>query len=326
VKRRAFLRLLSGAAVASPFVARAQQAMPVVGFLNGASAAQYADRVRAFHAGLVEAGYAEGRNVATEYRWADGENDRLSAMAAELVNIGVAVIVAGGGAAARAAKASTTTIPVVFTTAADPVESGLVVSLNRPSGNLTGATNLNQELGPKRIELLHEMIPNARAFALLDNLANPDQAKAEVSLLEAAATSRGLQLHVLHASAEQEFERTFTTLAQLRADALTIGSDAFLNSRAEQLAILSGRHGVPAIQNSREFAVAGGLMSYGGRGSDAYRIAGTYAGRILKGERPGDMPVQQATKVDLVINLKTAKALGISVPLPLIGRADEVIE
>ena len=279
-----------------PLAARAQQpAMPVIGFLGTHRLAIH-DRLRAFRQGLKEAGYVEGQNVEIEYRWAEGQNDRLPVLAAELVYRQVAVIVAAGGTpSAVAAKAATATIPIVFGIAVDPVEVGLVASLNRPGGNLTGVTNLNAEVGPKRLELLRELLPAATIVAVLVNPTSPLLPR-PFRDLQAAASTLGLQLHVLHASTEHDFDTVFATLVQLRADALVIGPDLFFNARSEQLAALSLRHAMPAIYQYREFAAAGGLMSYGGDETEYYRLVGSYAGRILKGEKPADLPVRNRQK------------------------------
>jgi ABC-type uncharacterized transport system substrate-binding protein len=329
MKRRELITLIGGAAAASsvswPLPARAQQpALPVIGFLNGASPDGYAPMLAGFRQGLKETGYVEGRNVAIEYRWLEGQYDRAPSMAAELVRRQVAVIVANTPGN-LAAKAATTTIPIVFSTGGDPVQMGLVASLSRPGGNVTGVTQMNQGVAPKRLELAHELVPAATTMALLVNRTSPNT-EPQVRDLHAAARTLGLQLHVLHAGTDGDFDTVFATLAKLQAGALVIGPDGFFNSRSELLATLTLRHRVPAMYEDRAFAVAGGLMSYGGSTPGMYRIAGAYTGRILKGERPADLPVQQATKIELVINLKTAKALGLSIPLPLLGRADEVIE
>jgi putative ABC transport system substrate-binding protein len=328
MKRREFITLLGGAAAAWPLATRAQQpAMPVIGFLGSASPDRWAGRMRAFHQGLSETGYAEGRNVAIEYRWAEGQNDRLGPLAAELVGRQVTVIVTPGSTpAALAAKAATTTIPIVFEVASDPVELGLVTSLARPGGNITGVTSLNAEVGPKRLELLHELVPTATVVGLLVNPTNPNLAELTTKNLHAAARSLGLKMHILHASADRDFDTVFATLNQLRAGALVIGTDPFFSSRLEQLATLTARHAVPTVYQFREFTAAGGLMSYGGSLTDTFRAAGVYTGRILKGDKPADLPVQRTTKVELFLNLRTAKVLGLEVPRTLIARADEVIE
>ena len=299
--------------------------MPIIGFLDSGSPPAFADRVAAFHRGLGETGYVEGRDVLVEYRWAEGHYDRLPALAADLVRRKVAVIVAGGGPSALAAKTGSMTIPIVFSTAADPVEIGLVTSMSRPGGNVTGIRNLNVEAWPKRLELLHEAVPTAIIMAELANPANPN-AGAISRERQAAAHSLGLEFHVLYASTEREIEGAFASLRQLRAGGLVIDPDPFFNARSELLGDLALRHAVPAIYQYPEFVAAGGLMSYGGSITDNYRLVGIYTGRILKGEKPADLPVQQASKVQLIINLKTAKALGISLPLTLIARANEVIE
>ena len=325
MNRRKFITLLGGAAAAWPLAARAQQpAMPVIGFLNTRAPGEDPHVLAAFRQGLTETGYVEGRNVTIEYRWAEGHNDRLSALAADLVRRQVSVIAANSQATV-AAKAATTTIPIVFITGADPVQIGFVTRLNRPGGNLTGVASLDMELGPKRLQLLHELLPNVVTMAALVNPTFPGS-DIQARQLQAAASTLGRQLHILYASTERDIEVAFATLARLQAGGLVIGNDPFFNSWGERLAALALRHAVPAIYTFREFVAAGGLMSYGGRITDAYRLAGIYTGRILKGEKPADLPVMQEMRVELIINLKTAKALGITVPPSLQGRADEVIE
>jgi ABC-type uncharacterized transport system substrate-binding protein len=325
MRRRAFIVALGGAA-AWPLPLSAQRtAVPVIGFVNGGSANPYAPMVAAFRQGLSETGYVEGRNVAIEFRWAEGQFDKLPALAADLVRRQVSAIAATTVPGVAAVKAATTTIPIVFVAGGDPVQLGLVASLNRPGGNLTGVTTLNAELGPKRLELLRELVPTATSIAALINPTGPIAETLSTDLRNAAG-ALGLQLHVLHASSERDFDTIFATAAQLRAGALSIVTDPLFINRSEQLAALALRHAVPTIYFTREFAAAGGLMSYGGSLTDAYRLGGVYAGRILKGEKPADLPVEQSTKVELILNLKTAKALGLTVPLSLLGRADEVIE
>jgi len=327
IGRRELLVALGGAAAAWPLAARAQQAaMPVVGFLNVASTDGYRPMVTAFRQGLQESGYVEGRNVAIEFRWAEGRSDRLPAMAADLVHRQVTVIAATTTPAALAAKAATTTIPIVFEMGGDPIRLGLVASFNRPGGNVTGVTQLNTEVTPKRLELLHELLPTATVIALLVNPTDPALAEVVLRASQAAAQTFGLGLRVLNASTESDFDGVFANVIQLRAGGLVIGSDAFFTSRAEQLGALALRHAVPTAFQTRDFVAAGGLVSYSGDITDAYRLAGGYTARILKGDKPGELPVQQSTKVEMFLNLKTAKALGITVPLPLLGRADEVIE
>jgi putative ABC transport system substrate-binding protein len=324
--RRDFIAGLAGAATAWPLVARAQQAeMPVIGFLNSGSPDGYAPMVAAFRQGLKETGYVKGQNVAIEDRWAEGRYERLPAMAADLIHRQVTVLAAITTPAVLAAKAATTTIPIIFTTISDPVQIGLVANLSRPGANLTGISSLNVEIGPKRLELLHKMVPTATDIALLVNPTNPNTDTLSRNL-QAAARTLGLQLHVLNASTERDIDMVFATLVQLRAGGLVVGGDVFFTSRSEQLAALTLRHVVPSIFQDRAFAAAGGLISYGGNLTDSYRLAGVYTGRILKGEKPADLPVMQSTKFELVINLKTAKALGLTVPQTLLVAADEVIE
>jgi len=324
VKRRQFITLLGGAAAAWPVGVRAQQpAMPVVGFLNSASPGDYVPMVAAFRQGLKEAGYIEGQNVAVEYRWAEGQYDRVPVIALELVDRRVAVLVANTPGV-LAVKAAITTTPIVFTTASDPVQTGLVASMSRPAGNVTGATTMGVELASKLLELAHELVPTASVIAALINPAN-SSAEPQLRDLQAAAPTLGVQLHVVHASSERDFGTVFANLAERRPGALVIANDGFFISRNEQLATLAARHALPAIFQGA-FATAGGLMSYGGSLPETYRQAGIYTGRILKGEKPADLPVVQPTKFELIINLKAARALGLEVPPTLLARADEVIE
>ena len=326
MRRRDFMMLILGQAIAPPLGAHAQQpTSPVVGFLYPGSPETMSARVAAFRQGLSEMGFLEGRNVTIEYRWAEGRNDRLPEFAADLVRRQVAVIMAASDRSALAAKTATATIPIVFTSGNDPVAFGLVASLSRPGGNLTGVTTLNVEVGPKRLELLHEMLPATRRIAVLINPSDPS-AETLSRDLDAAARTLALELDVLHASSEGDFDGAFAALRQRGASALVIGADPFFNSRIKQLATLTVQHAVPAVYQWREFAAAGGLVSYGSATTVAYGLAGNYCGRVLRGEKPADLPVQQATKVELIINFKTAKALGLEVPPTLLARADEVIE
>jgi len=315
--------------VAWPLAARAQQTppLPVIGFLGSTSPNVYAIRLRAFHEALKEAGYVEGQNVAIEYRWAEGQYDRLPAMAAELVQRQVAVISAGGGTpSALAAKAATATIPIVFAVSVDPTQVGLVASLNRPGGNVTGVTNQNSEIGGKRLEFLRELLPKATTIAVLSNPTNAALSEQFTQALQATARTLGMQLHSVQASTESDLDAVFATLVQLRADALVIGPDVFFNSQGEQLAARALRHAMPTVYQYRPFAAAGGLVSYGASETEYYRLLGIQVGKILNGQKPADLPVQQSTKIELIINLGTAKALGITVPQSILARADEVIE
>jgi putative tryptophan/tyrosine transport system substrate-binding protein len=324
MRRRKFLGVVGGAA-AWPFAARAQQAIPVIGLLSGASSHDYAPMIAAFQKGLGEAGFLEGKNLKIEYVWADDQYDRLPALAADLVRRQLSVIVAATTPAALALKSATTTIPIIFAIGGDPVRTGLVDSLSRPGGNLTGAAHINVETAPKRLELIHELMPNEKIAGLLVNPTNP-LAKSVVPAVQAAASKLGIELQVVNARNDEELDAAFGSLPGLGIGVLVIGTDPFFTSRAEKLGATSLRQAMPAIYQYREFAAAGGVMSYGGSIVDSYHHAGLYVGRILKGEKAGELPVQLSTKVELFFNLKTAKALGISVPNTLLGRADEVIE
>jgi putative ABC transport system substrate-binding protein len=323
--RRDVLTLI--AAAAWPLAARAEPAMPVIGLLGSESANLYADRLRMFRQGLRETGFVEGRNVAIEYRWAEGHYERFPALLAELIGRKVAVIAAiAGSPPALAAKAATSTIPIVFATGGDPVAIGLVASYGHPGGNLTGIASLGVELGPKQLEVLHELVPTTKTVALLINRTNPSNADGLAQAVQAAAQSQGVELHVLNASTEAELDTAFAELPRLGAGALVVGTDPFFNTRAAQVVALALRHAVPTIYPFREYAMVGGLVSYGDSYVGIYRTVGAYVGRILKGEKPANMPVQQAGKIELVVNTKTANALGLTVPLTLLVRADEVIE
>jgi putative ABC transport system substrate-binding protein len=325
MRRREFITALGGAA-AWPFTAHAQQsAMPAVGFLGAGTSKGYAQALAAFLKGLGETGYVDGKNVQIEFRWAENQYERLPGLAADLVRQQVAVIAAPTTPAARAAKAATATIPIVFTTIADPVQIGLVASLHSPGGNVTGATFLSVEVGPKLLELLHAAVPSATVMVLLVNPTNPN-IETQSRTLQAAALKLGLRVHILNASTETDFDAVFAKLQELQAGALMISQDVLFNTQSGQLASLSVRHAMPAIYELREFAVAGGLMSYGASQSDTWRQAGIYVGRILKGEKPSDLPIMQPTKFEFVINLKTAKTLGLTIPDGLVNAADEVIE
>jgi ABC-type uncharacterized transport system substrate-binding protein len=326
--RRKFLHLaLSVAALpALPGIGRTQQAlMPVIGFLNGASATEYAHLAAAFHRGLGEFGFVEGRNVRFDYRWADGYYDRLPGLAAELAHRQVSVIAAGGVPATLAAKSATSRIPIVFRIGNDPVRVGLVPSLNQPGDNLTGVTTMTGELMPKRLELLHELVPTAKTIAVLVNPTSPN-AETQIRDLSAVAGTLGVQVHFLRATTVRDIDGVFPALIERQAGGLVISADAFFNTRSEQLAGLSIRHKVPSIFQYREFVTAGGLMSYGGNISDSYRLAGIYTGRILKGQKVADLPVQQSATVEMIINVKTARAIGLNISRVLLRRANELIE
>jgi putative ABC transport system substrate-binding protein len=325
IRRREFITLIGGAA-AWPVAARAQQSMPFIGYLSPGSQESDVLRLTHFRNGLRETGYIEGRNVAIEYRWADGLNERLPMLAAELVRRQVAVIITAGTPSALSAKGATATIPIIFLTAADPVLVGLVASLSRPDANLTGVASLAVELGSKQLEVLHELVPAATTIALLVNPNTPTIAEALTRELQTAVHTFGLKLHILHASTKRDLDTAFAALERLRVGALVIATDNYFNDERQQLVALAVRHAVPAIYPFYEYVQAGGLMSYGTSFAAPFRQVGIYAGRILKGERPADLPVQQTTKIELIINLKTAKALGLDVPPTLLARADEVIE
>ena len=324
-RRKLLATLLGGAAAAWLLAARAQQAvLPVIGFLNTRGPAEDAHLLVAFRQGLTEMGYVEGSNVKIEYRWAEGHSDRLPGLAADLVRRQVSVIAANSQATV-AAKGATSTIPIVFITGADPVQVGFVTSLRRPGGNLTGVASLDTELGRKRLQMLHELLPNAGTIAALVNPTFPGS-DVQTTDLQAAAGALGLRLHVLHASTAADIDLVIANVVRLQAGGLVITNDPFFSSWSERLAVLALRHRVPAIYEFHPFVAAGGLMSYGSTITDLYRLLGTYTGRILKGEKPAELPVQQATKIELIINLKTARTLGITFPITLLGRADEVIE
>jgi len=324
VRRRDFIKVIAGSAAAWPLAVPAQQSsMPVIGFLSTKAPDDTPHLLSAFRQGLKDTGFVEGQNVAIEYRFANNQNERLSALTADLVSRQVAVIFVPSTPAAVIAKRATATIPIIFEIGGDPIRLGLVNRLDRPGGNVTGVSQLNNEVAPKRLELLHEIVPKATVMGYLVNPADPN---VETTDVQAAAGKFGIELHVLKASAERDLDEVFAKLAQLRAGGLVIGASSFFIARQEQLAALSVRHAVPAVFENRQFAVAGGLMSYGSSLSDAYRLAGVYTARILKGEKPSELPVQQTTKIEMYINLTSAKALGLTVPPALWARADEMIE
>jgi putative tryptophan/tyrosine transport system substrate-binding protein len=327
MRRREFLTLVGGAAAAWPLVARAQHpTIPVVGFLNGADAENYRRFANEFRRGLNEMGFTEGQNVLVEYRWAEGRYDRLPELAADLIRRHVTVLAATSAPAALAAKAATTTVPIVFTTASDPVGLGLVTNLAQPGGNITGATQMNVELGPKRLELMHQLLPKATAIALLVNPTNPVVAAVQSRDAEEAARALGLQLQILQASTEDEFDKAIANLSERGSGLVIAAGDAFFLSATAKFAAIALRHGVPTISNGREFTAAGGLLSYGGSVADSYHLAGIYTGRILTGEKAAELPILRSSKIEMFINLKTAKALGVAVPPGLVIAADEVFE
>jgi putative ABC transport system substrate-binding protein len=327
MRRREFVVGFGGSVALWPHAALSQQqAKLTIGFIGSDTPQLYADRLRAFRLGLKEAGYVEDQNIAVEYRWAEGRNDRLPSLMDDLIGRRVAVIVATTTPSTLAAKTATTAIPIVFFVAGDPVQLGIAASLNRPGGNLTGATTLTLEVGAKRLELLHQLVPTTNAIALLVNPTSPNLAEAQSRDLDGPARSLGLQVHVIHASTDVELDNVFANLGKLGVGGLMVSSDSFFFSRSERIASLAARYRMPAVYGFRESAVAGGLLSYGGSLADSHRWIGLYVGRILKGEKPAELPIQQSTKVELIVNLKAAKALGISVPISLLGRADEVIE
>jgi putative tryptophan/tyrosine transport system substrate-binding protein len=326
MRRRDLIKVVAGSAITWPLVARAQQAaMPVVGFLHASSADTYAKEAAAVRDGLRDTGYTEGQNVTIEYRWADGHYDRLPALADDLVRRHVAVILAAPSPAARAAKEATSDIPIVFESGADPVYAGLVTSLNRPGGNVSGIFNLTVGLVEKRIEIMHQVVPNAVSIAVLINPANPS-AEQVTSYAQGTQTQLGITIEILRASTLDEINAAFARAVELRTGALVVGADPYINSQSAQIAESAVRYNMPVCGEVSDLTRAGGLMIYGADLGDAYRLSGTYAGRVLKGEKPADLPVQQSTKIEMIVNLKTAKALGITIPLPLLGRADEVIE
>jgi putative tryptophan/tyrosine transport system substrate-binding protein len=328
MNRREFITLLGGAAAAWPLAARAQQrALPLIGLLSSRSPAVDASLITLIRQGLNETGFVEGQNVTLDYRWAEGQYDRLAGLAADLARQQVAIIVTiGGDAPALAAKAGTATIPIVFATGSDPVRTGLVANLHRPDGNITGVSTFLAETEPKRLELLRELQPHASTMAVLVNPGSIPRAEFQLNDIQAAARSIGQDINILKASTIRDIDAAFARLVQMRADALLVATDAFFFTRAPQLVVLAARHAIPTVYFRREFATAGGLMSYAANSNESYRLLGVYAARILKGEKPGDLPIQRSTKFELVINVSTARALGLEIPPTLLARADEVIE